>query len=152
MINVDDEWNHHIKFRIIILLSTQLLFIKWNNQKFASLMTLTGVDCIVFQTHNAFKHRVLLEMWKSRLLWVLNATICIALISEVSAFQDPQDYLKVTFALKPADGEALEKALLSISDPHHSRFRQYLSHDGVKQLVKPVDGANDAVLSWVKNT
>ena len=88
--------------------------------------------------------------WKSRLLWVLNATICIALISEVSAFQDSQDYLKVTFALKPADGEALEKTLLSISDPHHSRFRQYLSHDGVKQLVKPVDGANDAVLSWVK--
>ena len=92
----------------------------------------------------------LLEMCKSRLSWALHATLCILFISEASAFQDSQDYLKVTFALKPADGEALEKTLLSISDPHHSRFRQYLSHDGVKQLVKPVDGANDAVLSWVK--
>eukprot|EP00467_Chlorarachnion_reptans_P001776 CAMPEP_0114525142 /NCGR_PEP_ID=MMETSP0109-20121206/22252_1 /TAXON_ID=29199 /ORGANISM="Chlorarachnion reptans, Strain CCCM449" /LENGTH=528 /DNA_ID=CAMNT_0001706675 /DNA_START=87 /DNA_END=1673 /DNA_ORIENTATION=+ len=89
-------------------------------------------------------------MGTSRVLLALLVSHCVGALSGVSASTDSQEYLKVTFALKPADGEALEKALLNISDPHHARFRQYLSHDEVKALVKPLDGANEAVSKWVK--
>ena len=91
-------------------------------------MTLTGVDCIVFKPTMHSSIVFYLKCGNQDFVGVECHNLhC---VNSVSAFQDPQDYLKVTFALKPADGEALEKALLNFSDPHHSRFRQYLSRWG----------------------
>merc|ERR1719174_3104169 len=56
--------------------------------------------------------------------------------------------MKVRFALQKADPSALEESLAAISDSGSPRFRKYLSDTEVAHLVRPREGAAEAVEAW----
>ena len=54
-----------------------------------------------------------------------------------------------TIHMTPVDGSALERTLMDISNPRHERFRQYLTHAQVSDLVAPSPSHLANVHAWV---
>jgi len=59
--------------------------------------------------------------------------------------------MSLRFALQKDAPAALEAALMSVSDPHSPRFRSFLDDAEITKLVRPKQGAAEAVEGWVRS-
>ncbi|KAK1574209.1 Pro-kumamolisin [Colletotrichum navitas] len=57
--------------------------------------------------------------------------------------------MSLHIGLQPESPGQLERHLNEISDPFHERFRQYLSADQVKELMRPSEETIDVVHDWL---
>lgn len=65
----------------------------------------------------------------------------------------PRDHmLDLQIGLKQSRFDELERHLLEISDPSHTRYTDYLSAEEVNDLVKPSDETFSSVLEWLASS
>ncbi|KAI9163040.1 Tripeptidyl-peptidase SED2 [Paramyrothecium foliicola] len=57
--------------------------------------------------------------------------------------------IKLSIGLKPAEINALEKTLLSVSDPSNDRFGKHLSREDAKELLRPDPESAEEVQQWL---
>jgi tripeptidyl-peptidase-1 len=61
----------------------------------------------------------------------------------------PEQFLKLSIGLEPKESEALEKVLLSVSDPSNRQYGKHLSREEAKALLRPHPESTQAVHRWL---
>jgi tripeptidyl-peptidase-1 len=64
---------------------------------------------------------------------------------------DPNQSMLFRIAMSSPNRALWEQSLAEISDPFHSRYGQYMKRDQLKNLLRPSQGATDAVLAWLQD-
>ena len=70
------------------------------------------------------------------------------------ALEEPVDRdapVEFSLGMVASDGGALDKAFAEITSPESARFRNYLSHDEVEELVSPSPASLAKLRSWVES-
>ena len=98
-------------------------------------------------------HGLLLSVFEATALAAVHESLAMVPHSwSVAGSPEDSDMMVLSIGLRQQNLHEIEPRLYAMSTPGHAEYGKHMSREEVTALLKPTDEANDAVVSWLKDS